>query len=261
MFTLVVFTLVTGTTISGSFINAFDDVEHFGGGFDVRASTAPSRPSTTCGRDPPAAGARRRRLPGRGGQSFVPLDARQDGHRPARRTYPLRGLDDAFLDATTYRARGNGERVPSRRGGLAGAGERPGWRWSTPLVVPRRDNLKLRRRCRRTSSSRLLPRGRRLRPGPGGRARPADRPAPAPHGHRRPQRHRPARDGRHLDVAADADAAFGDRARPTIHHLATRARRRCRTPRRARARGGVPRRTASRRSRCRSSSTTPWPPR
>ena len=38
-FTLVVFTLVTGMASNGSFIHALQNVETFGGGFDVRAST------------------------------------------------------------------------------------------------------------------------------------------------------------------------------------------------------------------------------
>ena len=38
MFTLVVFTLVVGATTTGSFVNAFNDVDAFGGGFDVRAT-------------------------------------------------------------------------------------------------------------------------------------------------------------------------------------------------------------------------------
>ena len=38
MFTLVVFTLVVGATTPGSFIDAFNDVDAYGGGFDVRAT-------------------------------------------------------------------------------------------------------------------------------------------------------------------------------------------------------------------------------
>ena len=40
MFMLVVFTLVVGATITGSFMRSFDDIETFGGGFDVRAASA-----------------------------------------------------------------------------------------------------------------------------------------------------------------------------------------------------------------------------
>ena len=38
MFTLVVFTLVVGATTTGAFVNAFNDLDAFGGGFDVRAA-------------------------------------------------------------------------------------------------------------------------------------------------------------------------------------------------------------------------------
>ena len=44
MFTLVVFTLVVGAVISGSFVKAFDDVDKFGGGFDIRAQASPTNP-------------------------------------------------------------------------------------------------------------------------------------------------------------------------------------------------------------------------
>ena len=46
MFTLVVFTLVVGATITGAFTSAFNDVKAYGGGFDVRATTAPANPIT-----------------------------------------------------------------------------------------------------------------------------------------------------------------------------------------------------------------------
>ena len=49
MFMLVVFTLVTGTTIPGAFVRAFDDVDAFGGGFDVQATTAPAVAVTRTG--------------------------------------------------------------------------------------------------------------------------------------------------------------------------------------------------------------------
>ncbi|HEY4632852.1 MAG TPA: ABC transporter permease, partial [Candidatus Limnocylindrales bacterium] len=41
MFMLVVFTLVTGSTIPSAFIRAFDDVHRFGGSYDIRVTTAP----------------------------------------------------------------------------------------------------------------------------------------------------------------------------------------------------------------------------
>ena len=42
MFTLVVFTLVTGATTTTSFVNGLNDMRTYGGGFDVRATVAPA---------------------------------------------------------------------------------------------------------------------------------------------------------------------------------------------------------------------------
>ena len=46
MFTLVVFTLVTGATTTTSFVNGMNDMRTYGGGFDVRATVAPTSPIT-----------------------------------------------------------------------------------------------------------------------------------------------------------------------------------------------------------------------
>lgn len=101
MFTLVVFTLVTGTTISLAFINAFDDTEKFGGGYDIRASTPPALAIEDL----------RTQLPGDvaadveavGSQSFLMLDVSQDASGTAPATHPVRGLDDEFLDTNRFR--------------------------------------------------------------------------------------------------------------------------------------------------------------
>ncbi|HEX6311159.1 MAG TPA: FtsX-like permease family protein [Acidimicrobiia bacterium] len=105
MFTLVVFTLVIGSTVSTSFIQAFDDEETFGGGFDIRTEMAPLGAvddMATAVEENDAVDAADFEVIG--AQSFVPVDARQtgaDGTRPAAE-YFVRGLDDAFLDHTTY---------------------------------------------------------------------------------------------------------------------------------------------------------------
>src|SRR5207302_188060 len=44
MFTLVVFTLVVGATTTSAFVHAFNDVQAFGGGFDVRATSSSAAP-------------------------------------------------------------------------------------------------------------------------------------------------------------------------------------------------------------------------
>lgn len=102
MFTLVVFTLVTGGTISGAFVNAFDDRESFSGGFDVRADTAPANPIL----DMDSELAKRPELSDRievaASQSFLPVKAAQVGAGRAPEDYPIRGLDDEFLDTTTF---------------------------------------------------------------------------------------------------------------------------------------------------------------
>ncbi len=141
MFTLVVFTLVVGATTSGAFVNAFNDMDAFGGGFDVRATASPSAPVT----DMPAAV---RRVPGLdpadirvvSSQSSLPVKARQLGTAAGAETYLVHGVDDAFLEHTTYGlatwARGYGSpaavwRALRARKGLAVVDQ---------FVVPRKAN-------------------------------------------------------------------------------------------------------------------------
>jgi putative ABC transport system permease protein len=99
MFTLVVFTLVAGTTISGSFMKATNDLEVFAGGFDVRAVASPATPIED------AAAAVSQAADGvevTAEQSSVPLDARQARSGRSFESYPVNGLDDAFIRNTTY---------------------------------------------------------------------------------------------------------------------------------------------------------------
>jgi putative ABC transport system permease protein len=104
MFMLVVFTLVVGATITGSFVNAFNDLDSFGGGFDVRAQVAPAAPISNM-----AAAVRR----GQGlhardfrlvsSQSALPVKAVQVGSGVKPEDYLVRGVDATFLRHTTYR--------------------------------------------------------------------------------------------------------------------------------------------------------------
>ncbi len=102
MFVLVVFNLVVGAVTTNAFTGAFDDNEAFGGGFDVIASVSPAAP--TGGVDQAladgAVDAGSYEVVAR--QSFVGLDMRQAGAGQDFDQYVVRGLDDAFLDATTY---------------------------------------------------------------------------------------------------------------------------------------------------------------
>jgi putative ABC transport system permease protein len=139
MFMLVVFTLVVGGTISGSFIRAFDDGETFGGGFDVRAASAAISPIDNPARAiANAPGLRRSDFRVVSAQSYLPVQARQTGRYAQRFTdYPVRGVDTAFARHTTYllAAHARGYDDPWRA--LA---REPGLAIVDGFVVPRRDN-------------------------------------------------------------------------------------------------------------------------
>ena len=103
MFTLVVFTLVAGAVISGSFIRAFDDIETYGGGWDIYATAAPVSPIG----DPTAAIAKSGQLDARryahaGAMSFLPVEAHQARTAGTFEDYPVRGVDFGFANRTTY---------------------------------------------------------------------------------------------------------------------------------------------------------------
>ena len=103
MFTLVVFTLVVGATTSGAFTNAFNDLDTFGGGFDVRATTSPAQPIVHM-RSALAQtlGARPRDFGVVSSESSLPVKARQLGTAAKEESYTVYGADAAFLSHTTY---------------------------------------------------------------------------------------------------------------------------------------------------------------
>jgi putative ABC transport system permease protein len=102
LFTLVVFTLVTGASTSGSFLAAIADEDSFGGGYDITAQTSPLSPVTDMGHALEAApGLDRSDITSYAAQSYVPVAARQVGATTSA-GYVVRGLDDAFLRTTTY---------------------------------------------------------------------------------------------------------------------------------------------------------------
>ena len=142
MFTLVVFTLVTGTATSGSFVKAFENLDTFGGGYDVRATTSPAAPiadmRAALARTPAA---RPQDVRGVGSQSLLPADARQLGTGRGFEDYAVRGLDTPFLRHTTFQlgaiARGYG----SSRAVWDALARRPGLAVVDALVVQRRDKF------------------------------------------------------------------------------------------------------------------------
>lgn len=135
MFTLVVFTIVVGATTSRAFLRATDDIEAYGGGFDVTAQVAPTSPLGN------AAGVVQRKLPGRftvvAGESVLSAKMAQAGdNKPV--TYPLRGFDDAFLTRTTYDLAALANGYGSPRAVWDAVSERPDLAVVDALAAPRR---------------------------------------------------------------------------------------------------------------------------
>jgi putative ABC transport system permease protein len=141
MFTLVVFTLVVGTTVSGSFAKASDDLEAFGGGFDVRAVAAPTSPvgdiDAALKR---ARGVETSTIRVAASQAIVPLEARQTGTKRPFESYPVTGLDDAFLERTSYGFAAIAHGYRSADDVWRALARRPGLAVVDALVAPRRDS-------------------------------------------------------------------------------------------------------------------------
>src|SRR6266545_3975586 len=142
MFTLVVFTLATGTTAPESFSHAFGNVDEFGGGFQVRAGTSATAPIG----DMQAALRRAHGIDSSditavGSQSVLSVKAKQLGAGRPAESYVARGLDRSFLEHTTFGlgaiARGY-RSAPEVWHALA---TRPGLAVVDATVAPRRDNF------------------------------------------------------------------------------------------------------------------------
>ena len=162
MFMLVVFTLVVGGTISGSFVRAFDNEEMFGGGFDVRASSAAISPID----DPCPAIANAPELRASdyrvvSAQSYLPVQARQTGaHASTFENYPVRGVDTAFRGHTTYLLAAHARGYPTPWRALA---TEPGPRHRRRLRRPSPGQLERGPGTARLPAQGLLPGGRGLR--------------------------------------------------------------------------------------------------
>jgi putative ABC transport system permease protein len=103
MFTLVVFTLVVGATTTGSFVQAFNDVRAFGGGFDVRASTSAAAPIGDMHGALARAGLNPSDFRHVSSESTLPIKARQLGTGSKEKSYWVNGADATFFAHTTYR--------------------------------------------------------------------------------------------------------------------------------------------------------------
>ncbi|HEU4947292.1 MAG TPA: FtsX-like permease family protein [Kribbella sp.] len=140
LFTLVVFTLVTGASTSTSFLAAVNDEETFGGGYDITAQTSPLSPITDM--DKALAGAQGIQasdIVSSAGQSYVPVEARQTG-QDQYAGYVLRGLDDSFTQTTTYGFATRAAGYDSDRDVWEALAANPGLAVVDAFSVPRRAN-------------------------------------------------------------------------------------------------------------------------
>jgi putative ABC transport system permease protein len=141
MFTLVVFTLVTGVASNNSFMNMLRNDETFGGGFDVRASTGGSTPivdiDRTIAESPGVSGD----IAVAASQSIIPIEATQTGTGRELAPYVVRGLDRAFLDHTTFDLGKTAEGYDSSEEVWQALASRPNLAVVDSTIVPRRDNF------------------------------------------------------------------------------------------------------------------------
>ena len=141
MFTLVVFTLVTGSASNGSFVHAIN-AEDYGGGFDVRAGTVGGaaigdmRSALRSSQE-----VRARDFGAVGSQSVLAVEAKQVGAGRPLETYLVRGLDEPFLAQTTFRL---GQRATGYGTDAAvweAVRREPGLAVVDSWIVPRRDQF------------------------------------------------------------------------------------------------------------------------
>jgi putative ABC transport system permease protein len=142
MFTLVVFTLVTGSTSTGSFQAAFNNVDTFGGGFDIRAGAGAraSIPNMRKELDY-RLGTHAADYPIVAGQSVLAVDARQLGTGRPFEEYHVRGLDSSFLSHTDFQLGAIARGYESSSDVWRALDEHRGLAVVDSLVVQRRDQF------------------------------------------------------------------------------------------------------------------------
>jgi putative ABC transport system permease protein len=142
MFTLVVFTLVTGATMTNAFVNATNDLKRYSGGFDVRATTAPATPIVDMSDAlAHAQGINPSDFRLVSSQSFLPVRARQVGPGHKAADYVVRGLDPAFLDHTTYGMAAMANGYSSAHAVWEAVWLHPGLAVIDAAIAPRRSNF------------------------------------------------------------------------------------------------------------------------
>jgi putative ABC transport system permease protein len=142
MFTLVVFTLVVGAVTVNAFNNAFDDIDSYSGGFDIRAETAPVSPVDDLQASIDSSGViEGSAIEAVAEQSLVGIEAWQLGTDNEFADYPLRGLDQEFFANTTYRFAAIAEGYDEPQDVWKALSETPGLAVVDGLPAPRRNAL------------------------------------------------------------------------------------------------------------------------
>jgi putative ABC transport system permease protein len=140
MFTLVVFTLVTGMASNGSFVRAIN-ADEYGGGYQVRAGTVGAGTidnMATALKSTP--GVDSADFTAVGSQSVLAVEAKQVGSGRPAETYLVRGLDAPFLEHTTFGLGQLGAGYEREQEVWDAVGTTPGLAVVDSTIVPRRDN-------------------------------------------------------------------------------------------------------------------------
>ena len=141
MFTLVVFTLVVGSTITGSMVHAFNDVNSYGGGFDIRADVSPSTPIADVVQAlRHARGLNASDYRAVASMSTLPVKAQQAGQPSKPEDFVVHGVDATFLRTTTYGLSAHARGYPSATAVWRALRAHPGLAVIDSLSVPRKMN-------------------------------------------------------------------------------------------------------------------------
>ena len=140
MFTLVVFTIVTGSTTSGSFMHAAEDLNEFGGGFQVRSETSANAPITGMPDRVRATPELATDVRAVAEQSVLAVSVRQSAS-PTSADYLVRGLDRTFLDRTTFGLGAIASGYSTSAQVWRALRDHPGLAVVDTSIVPRRDDF------------------------------------------------------------------------------------------------------------------------
>jgi putative ABC transport system permease protein len=142
MFTLVVFTLVVGVVTTNAFTDAFNDINTYGGGFDMRAETVRINPVGDLQQELTSNPAiNDEDIDTIAEQSLVAIEGSQAGTDNEPGAYPLRGYSREFFDNTTYKLGAIARGYSSPAEVWAAVRDNPNLAVIDALPVPRRENF------------------------------------------------------------------------------------------------------------------------